>query len=69
VGAAPWTARDALVPLPEARAGASPQASTPASVPPTAPTESIADSVRAFYLRRNVNWFDPEERASLLVGE
>ena len=23
----------------------------------------------AFYLRRNVNWFYPEERASLLVGQ
>jgi hypothetical protein len=23
----------------------------------------------AFYLQRTVNWFDPEERASLLVGQ
>jgi len=34
------------------------------------PASSLAHERNgAFYLRRNVNWFYPEERASLLVGQ
>jgi len=41
------------------------------SEPRLAFNKTVGDPIRedAFYLRRNVNWFYPEERASLLVGQ